>query len=96
MFRFGSWVQARIEEQVERPRSKAKKRDTELVPKYGVKQIEAFIYGPLPDPAAKQRGEDGVALSWANVDPYSVEADDTPPTHRKYSGQGMPDIPMKA
>jgi hypothetical protein len=68
---WGSWVKARIEEQELRPRTKARNKDLEWQQKYTAKQIEEFIYGPLPDPEKDRQ----TVRQMTNIDPFAVEPD---------------------
>lgn len=80
MWRWGSWIQGRIEEQIEVPISSAKKRQTELKPKYNAEQITNLIYGELPAPGSAKTAtltDTGQHQSyWQNIDPFSVIDDE--------------------
>lgn len=71
---FGTFVQARIEEQVEKPVSQQKKRQTELVQKYKPKEIRDMIYGKL---ISREEAAATIAVRTAvrsgQVNPYEIE-----------------------
>lgn len=81
VWRWGSWVQGRIEEQIEVPLTKGKKRQTELKQKYNAEQITNLIYGELPAPDGSGKtatlNDTGQHQSyWQNIDPFAVIDDE--------------------
>jgi hypothetical protein len=76
VFRFGSWIEGKLNETHEVPVRKNARKNTTIEPKYRPDEIRRFIYGPLPtDNPNRPKGMDQFAY-WQNVDPFEVEAED--------------------
>jgi hypothetical protein len=85
VFRFGTFIEARRDETVETEAPKNKRRHMIEKPKYKPEEIREMIYGPLPDPQAKERGDEVAKLTRMGlIDPTQIEAEDDyiPPSFR--------------